>query len=253
MKTCIVCKELLCLSSYHKDKSRSDGLNPRCKTCKRSIDVEYRKSHIDSIKKNQKEYYDVNSDAIKKRSNLWYEANKDLHSARMKTYFQENKVKIKLKQHEWNLANEEKMKQYMNNYIKSRYSNDLNYKVKSILSARIRGCVKWKSKSTESMLGCTIDRFLEWIEYQFDSNMTWENCGQYWHFDHVIPCSSFDLSNKDEVDICFNWQNIRPLEARENLVKSNKKCDDIINKHKQIVNQFIERTKEHKKLCSGGD
>ncbi|AGD92421.1 intron encoded hypothetical protein [Megavirus lba] len=43
--------------------------------------------------------------------------------------------------------------------------------------------------------------------------MTWENHGSYWHFDHVKPCASFDLSNDDEILKCYNWTNYQPLKA----------------------------------------
>lgn len=26
--------------------------------------------------------------------------------------------------------------------------------------------------------------------------MSWENHGIYWHLDHIIPCSAFDLTKK---------------------------------------------------------
>jgi len=57
----------------------------------------------------------------------------------------------------------------------------------------------------------------KWIEWQFNSNMTWENYGSYWHIDHVIPCSQYEL-NKD----VFKWNNLRPLEKFKNLSKNNK-------------------------------
>jgi hypothetical protein len=162
----------------------------------------------------------------------------------MKEYFQDNKESIMAKHREYNEKNKEKVKEYMNTYIKHKYKTDTNFKVKNILSSRLRSCLR-KQSSTIDFLGCSMQHFLEWIEYQFDEHMTWENCGSYWHFDHVMPCASYDLSIREETVECFNWKNIRPFEAKKNISKGSKICHEIIDKHKQIVKQFItRRTKE---------
>ncbi len=78
----------------------------------------------------------------------------------------------------------------------------------------------------------------EWIEFQFDKNMTWNNQGIYWDIDHVTPCSSFDLSIEKEIYECFNWKNIRPLSKKENSYKSNKILEQDIYNHKKKCREF---------------
>ena len=70
-------------------------------------------------------------------------------------------------------------------------------------------------------LGCSLDKFIDWIEFQFENNMSWNNHGE-WHFDHVLPISSFNLNNDEERAKCYNWQNIRPIWKVHNLNKKNK-------------------------------
>lgn len=245
MKCCIICKIEKSVNDFHKDKSRSDGLNPRCKECKKEINAQYRNNNKDMINEKQKVYYQDNSDRIKKRSNEWYLNNTSLHNERMKQYFQDNKKKIKEKQEEWNIKNKQKMKDYMNNYIKNKYHNDLHFKIKSLLSSRIRSCIDKERKSFSEFLGCTTDFFKKWIEFQFNEYMNWENHGEYWHFDHVQPCASFDLTIQDEIYKCFSWKNIRPLNATENIIKKDKYDEEIIYLHNTIVETFLTRcTKE---------
>jgi hypothetical protein len=50
--------------------------------------------------------------------------------------------------------------------------------------------------------------------------MSWSNWGKFgWHIDHIRPCASFDLSKKSEQLKCFNYSNLQPLWAVENLKK----------------------------------
>ena len=55
--------------------------------------------------------------------------------------------------------------------------------------------------------------------------MSWDNHGfgdDKWHIDHIIPCSNFDLTKKEEQKKCFNYKNLQPLWQKDNLSKGNK-------------------------------
>jgi hypothetical protein len=54
-----------------------------------------------------------------------------------------------------------------------------------------------------------------------------------------MPCNSYDFSKEENIKLCFNWTNIRPLEKRENYIKNNKVDYNIINSHNDIKNQYI--------------
>lgn len=45
MKKCSKCNELKSFDSFHKDRSRSDGLQRYCKQCKKRVDVHGTKEH----------------------------------------------------------------------------------------------------------------------------------------------------------------------------------------------------------------
>jgi hypothetical protein len=70
-------------------------------------------------------------------------------------------------------------------------------------------------------IDCNRDAFRAWIEGQFKPGMSWENRRE-WHLDHIVPRSSFDLSNEEDLKRCFHWSNIQPLWASENCRKGAK-------------------------------
>lgn len=50
--------------------------------------------------------------------------------------------------------------------------------------------------------------------------MTWDNWApKGWHVDHIIPLSSFDLTNRDQLLAACHYTNLQPLWAKENLQK----------------------------------
>lgn len=99
-----------------------------------------------------------------------------------------------------------------------------NYYLTRILRTRTYNVLKGNTKSapTLTMLGCSIAEFREHMERQFKRRMTWDNYGTHWHIDHILPCSSFDLSDPTQQRICFHFTNMQPLEATRNRKKHDK-------------------------------
>ena len=66
--------------------------------------------------------------------------------------------------------------------------------------------------------GLDILNIRKWFEYQFENGLTWENFGEKWQFDHVIPVTYFDHNDEQELRLCWNFTNIRvePLEMHKN-------------------------------------
>ena len=52
--------------------------------------------------------------------------------------------------------------------------------------------------------------------------MTWANYGWRWHVDHIKPKASFDFENEEEFLECWGLENLQPLFAEDNLIKSDK-------------------------------
>lgn len=120
-------------------------------------------------------------------------------------------------------------------------------------SSRIRAAIKgnYKAGHTIELVGCKTQFLKNWLEHQFNSKMCWKNMGNYWHIDHVIPCASFNMKIEEEQYKCFNWTNLRPLKAEENMSKSNKILPKEIL-HQEIKVNFYKKQMKAQRLNECG-
>jgi hypothetical protein len=100
---------------------------------------------------------------------------------------------------------------------------------------------KKKEAGTIEYLGCNLTEYLQWMLYN-NVDYTLENRSKEWHIDHVIPLSKFNLEDKNEQLIAFNWRNTMPLSAKENLSKNNKILLPQIEQH---YHKLLEYNKKH--------
>lgn len=92
-------------------------------------------------------------------------------------------------------------------------------------------------KSILQFLQYTIDILRAHIENLFEPWMTWENWGSYrietwddndpttwtWHIDHIISQAKLPYVSMedDNFKICWALSNLRPLSAKQNVIKGN--------------------------------
>ena len=91
------------------------------------------------------------------------------------------------------------------------------------LMKRFRGLFKrGKNYSIRQsdLIGCSPSFLRSHLENGFSAGQNWSNYGTVWHIDHITPCAAFNLMNKSEAMKCFHFTNLRPLDASENIKKS---------------------------------
>ena len=193
----------------------------------------YKKNKERKLKKSQ-EWYEKNREKIILNAKKWREKNKERCILNGKKWYEENRER-KLKQtKEWTLKNKQKHKQdvkkwyqknkkYITEKLKKRRKTDPTFRMIGNIRRRVLLALKGKNKSANTMklLGANMEEVWKHLELKFKPGMTKENHG-LWHIDHIIPCSSFDLTKPEEQAKCFHYTNLQPLWASENLSKGNR-------------------------------
>ena len=90
-------------------------------------------------------------------------------------------------------------RQLANKARKKMYHENVSFRISVNMRSRIRIALKGTHKFLRSseLLGCSIENLKTHLESLFLDGMTWDNyCYNGWHIDHILPCSSFDLSDE---------------------------------------------------------
>ena len=114
-----------------------------------------------------------------------------------------------------------------NEWCKNEHNTNINYRLKKSLASRLR-FVLLKNDTTMNYIGCNIQYLREWFEYNFTSEMNWDNYGSYWSIDHIIPVCKFDLTIENEKLKCWNWSNLMPVTTKYNSTKKEIDMNQII-------------------------
>jgi len=130
------------------------------------------------------------------------------------------------------------LKEQKTEWCRKESKNNMNYRLKKSIAARLR-TVLIKNDSTMNYIGCNIQYLREWFEYNFTSEMNWDNYGSYWSIDHIIPVCKFDLILEDEKLKCWNWSNLMPV-----TIKFNSSKKEIDQSQIHYILKQIEKFKE---------
>lgn len=151
----------------------------------------------------------------------WVAENIDhLHDLQAKWY-QKNKVHVLMKNRE-------------------RFLTDDHYRVTVEMKKKLNGQLRRATFSAE-FCGTKVSLIKQWLEYNFDETMNWDNYGTYWEVDHVIPTSWYDLTQQSEIDNCYDWKNFSPLSKSDNQEKSNSVVMEQLNTHIEKLRSFIDQ------------
>lgn len=204
--TCLMEKEIC---DFNRDKKGKYKVGSVCKVCWKN----YREENKEHIRQQSAKRRANNSEQIKIEKAEYYQKNKKKIREKMAIYYKENK-------HLWN------------EYQTRRRLTDPHFRImqnlRNNLSSKLRSSNVRKTSKTIDILGCCIEDFIYHLESLWSENMSWDNYGVYkigqqmtWHIDHIKPCDSFDLTDEAQQRECFHYENMQPMWAVENIIKSN--------------------------------
>lgn len=194
MKKCVSCHADKPLNCFTKRSNQKDGLDYYCKDCSREKSNAYRER---------------NKEKIKERKKAEYEKNKEHYSAYKKEWKKKNRDRLR-----------EQKKKFRHENPIAAFISSFRGRTNKLLSHKKNG-----KPRTMDFVGCSTDILRQHIESQFKKGMSWDNYGE-WHIDHIIPLQcAIDM---DEVFTLCHYTNLQPLWAKDNLSKSSKMPDDLI-------------------------
>jgi len=192
-KYCPKCDTIKKKTEYNTNIGRKDDLAGICRECF----IEYKKDKRDNDPKYRQK--DIEHNEMYKKSGRRAEVNK--------IWYKNNRTRIIKRMVEYN---------------KKRYHSDPTYRLLTTYRRRFNKVLSnqnvKKNKSFTDLVGLEPDELRKYIEKKFRNGMNWKNI----HIDHIIPCVSFDMNDEEQQRKCFNYKNLQPLLAKDNLKKGAK-------------------------------
>ncbi len=213
-----------------------------CKKCENLRKKKYYSNLENKIKKQKynKQYYLDNKEDILLFQKQYNNKSKNKERISRYQYIYRNKSKNKIKKQQYGKEYNSKLeiKERRSEKYKLRKKTDISFKLKSYMSSSISDSLKFNKQGNhwENLVGYTTEDFKQHLKSQFEPWMSWDNYGKpknnekTWSIDHIIPISSYDITNYDCNDFkkCWSLNNLRPLEYIKNISKFNKLDLDLI-------------------------
>ena len=99
----------------------------------------------------------------------------------------------------------------------------LNSRMRNLIFVTLRG--KKRGVSWKKLVNYTLNDLIRHLESKFTDGMSWKKFmeGKI-HIDHIIPKSFFVFENSGDVEfrMCWRLENLQPLWAKDNIMKTNK-------------------------------
>ena len=75
------------------------------------------------------------------------------------------------------------------------------------------------SKEILTLVGTNKTHFINHINKYLIEGLDYSNFGTEWSLDHIVPVNAFDLSNEEQLLLCYNYINIMPMYNIDNRNK----------------------------------
>ena len=223
MKECTKCKKRFPATAqyFYRCKTKSTGLRPECKDCRKAQRSDYYKKTRDKHLIKMREWYNYYKENGLKRDNITEDEIKELEEKKKKT----------------KIRNSKKTDYRRKKEVEKGTLKGYSLKVKGYTSAAWRSNYS-KNTITYRILKCTRDEFIEHLISTFEKNykIKWNPIfRKYLHIDHVIPLCK--ASTKEELEELGFYKNTQFLYGLDNCIKSNK-IDFVLETNERLISKL---------------
>lgn len=235
-KVCKICKQAYTLDWFEKNNRSPTGCINVCRICTtlarhslestpeniaeihRRILARDKKMSPEEYREYQKELRKKTRERNREKKRLSDKryANSSVGRAKRQAYIKRNKEYLRQKYRDYAVEN----RAYLNKYRQTLMQNNPSFRIASVIRTRIASGIRKGYKkgrpSSMALLGITYTELKIYLESLFSEGMSWDNYGE-WHIDHYVPLAYFDLTCPDELYLAWNWQNLRPMWAKDNI------------------------------------
>jgi hypothetical protein len=190
-KVCRNCHEQKEIIEFPKHRQMKDGHLNQCIVCKKDYLKKYGRDNKENLSEKNKQRYETNKEQIKER----------VRTYRKRVLDECSRSNAKCRPERRKSAKENKSPSYYLELCRKRMWHAFNGR-------------EAKSDKTKALLGCDGIFLKKYLESKKVKGKDYTNA-------HIIPCSSFDMSDEEQQRKCFHYTNLQLLPAHENLIKSN--------------------------------
>lgn len=237
-----------------------------CQACRLDYQKQWELDNFDSLNEYRKDYRKRFSERNIAYQREYYAENKDRLLIANRLYYQENNERI-AKRDKIYVANNRKR---INKHSAKRRATDPVYKMRVYIPGMVRDGLKKNGGSKRGMsfykaIGYTPQQLMDHLMSHPEKEpwMTRENRGRYipetwddnddstktWQIDHIIPHSFFKHTSMEDDDFfaCWDLSNLRPLNAKQNILDGDRREDKRKKKVKKVVKKPGKQSKKIKK------
>lgn len=216
-KVCKQCLEKKSVDFFPKHSQMKDGYLNQCKGCKAEYNKAYQTINKEKLSQRSKEYYEENREKIVERVRTRWNQNANEINEKRRQRYRDDEVYREKRLRECSVSNAKhrpaRRRKDRENKTPAYYLELCRKRMWHAFNGR-----EAKSDKTINLLGCDGHFLKEYLESTKDPGKDYSKQ----HIDHIIPCSSFDLSDETQQRKCFHYTNLQILTREENLAKSNK-------------------------------
>lgn len=233
-KQCSKCKQWKSTENFCICTANKDGLNHYCRQCQHEYDMKRRET---PYVPNYLQHKDGKKFCLTCKT--WVSESEFYKSKQSKDGLSS---RCKFCQQKYDKEHKEQISERQRKYRLEKIKNPA-FRLSERMSAGMRRALKQNKAGQhwEDLVPYNIEQLRQHLESQFTPEMSWDNMGEYWEVDHIIPQNMFNFTTYKDKDfqICWSLMNLRPLNWLENRQRP-KNGSDISEELKQkILNQKL--------------